>query len=630
MDRGIEAVRQWAINDGNPNPAFRVSDDGAVTNYTFQFHNESACYYGAIDVYPENQLVLNLSPDSVIPEKRRDPVARLLAEINHTHLVIGNFEMGCADGRIRLRYGLDIDKKHVCAEFIERMVAGLSTTMLRYWPAIGACAFQNCSPLAALSPKARMCRDVKAELPPEDEALAYFGEVNVLRRWAARIREAIASEEPLSEDAWELIGHAAIIEFEHVSLGEQLARRIADDCGLALTILTENDLANSGLNLSLFEQHAPTMLYLAHGEWQKLPSKEQPEEANAAHTRVKALLQGFTGEHPLICVSVCSDLGELDPALLRVETFSRQFVMPEESLKQMGEAMIAMIGEKDCAQSITSHVEKVGQLIRWEYRAMEQRQLAAMRLRRLRAEEDRPIELIDLVRLTSNGLAESDTSTHEDGELKRSIAIHEAGHATLAVIDSGGKDVPEYSSVVPSVRHRGIVLDSLSYAFAHDQRYTYRDLQHDIRVSLGGRAAEELVFGRLGISTGCRRDLENSSKQAARAFAFWGFSPAMEHAESSADNLAVITLPTTISEDQHLEGMVRQFLRQQYDVALEMLSAHKPLMLDIADRLEKNAVLDQGELSQIVARYEAGVKKGGEQPRNGVASSMKSMATTVD
>ena len=603
-----ESIRQWAIKDGNSQPVICLSDDEAVSSYSFHFSGEGEKYEACLDSYDEDcRLVLTVLTKAIVPEGRRLAMAELLAQINHNYLVIGNFEMATDIGHVRLRSGMEVDPETLTPALIERVVDTGVSTMMRFWPMIRGTAFENMSVACALTLATPLPEDVSTSSQLDSESIppwARFAGTDALRRWAMRVKATITQVPLPSQSEWELMGAAIIVEYEHTELGADLARRIAFDCGLPLHILSENDFSSAKDGFVMLERTAPAVVYLSPGAWQKRDEEHSVDQTlQATRFQVQSLLRAFNPDRPLICITACDRLDEVRPGFLRIEAFNRQFSLPRETPALVGASIVELIGAERCAPSITDDVVKVGQLVSCEYRSTSQRKLAALRLQRLHKDLGRPLEFLDLVELHTNGTAERDQAAKEASEFRQFVAVHEAGHAAVAIIDSGGQDIPEYSSVVPGINHRGVVLDSLSYAFARDNRYTYWDFRHVIRVSLGGRAAEELMWGREGISNGSRRDLEDCTRQAAKAFAYWGFSPEISTGDSSAENLSVVIGEASASEESYIEGQIRRFLRQEYDAVLDMLKENRTLVVTIAEQLENSSMLDQGQLSALCASH---------------------------
>jgi cell division protease FtsH len=238
---------------------------------------------------------------------------------------------------------------------------------------------------------------------------------------------------------------------------------------------------------------------------------------------------------------------------------------------------------------------KLGCLLDREFLG-KRREMLLLHLRRLNRREKRVIEFIDLMHVSTHGFGEEGLKPNNSDEFRRGAALHEAGHAAMAILDSHGKNMPEYCSIVPGTNFSGIVAESINYHQSLEDRTTYASFRHRIRIGLAGRAAEELAFGPENISNGSAGDLESAWKIAAKAFATWGFAPKMTSPESSASNLAVIVGKPSASEEAYLEGLTRQFLSDEYSIVLKQLAEQRPLLDAIADRLMWDPVVDQSDL----------------------------------
>jgi cell division protease FtsH len=145
------------------------------------------------------------------------------------------------------------------------------------------------------------------------------------------------------------------------------------------------------------------------------------------------------------------------------------------------------------------------------------------------------------------------------------------------------------------------VVGSLAYHHESEGELTYDRFRHDIRVSLGGRAAEEVLLGAEQVSRGASADLGACTRRSADAFGRYGFAPDMGAPGASAGNLAVLTGPPTASQTLYLEGLTRAFLAREYLAVLEILRKHRALLEAVADRMVWDAVVDQGELRAMCA-----------------------------
>lgn len=477
----------------------------------------------------------------------------------------------------------------VGARFANRFLPWIRTTTLRSEPP--ACAPLSDDPL----PDGRAPTAIYVEDAPEWSALTGTGSV---QRWLEKVRTTLACEH--ENRNWQLTGHAAVIEHKYPSIGIELARRISADLALPLVEIGAGELDRLPSWYGALEGTAPLVLYIEQGPWQLDDDEETASDsASVMRSNIVGQLCRFNPASPLIWITTTTSLDDMAPELLRVGVFDRQFVLPPLTSEVEGRTFVDMVGQDRCAPSITKSINKVGKLMGSNYGTTEDRRLAALALQRKHMEIGRHLEFLDLIELNAHGVAEAERSSEEPNEVRRYIAMHEAGHATVAIIDSGGSNVPEYTCIHPSGNNRGIMLDSVSYVFAHDCVRTYIRFRHSIRVSLGGRAAEELIYGSGGISSGCRIDLENCTRRVSKAIAYWGFAPGMDASNMSATNLAVVVGKPSSTEQDHVERLTREFLYHEYVAVLGMLSNNRPLLETIAENLEAHMVLDQADMVRI-------------------------------
>ncbi len=419
-----------------------------------------------------------------------------------------------------------------------------------------------------------------------------------IQRWLGKVQSALTCDNDIN--IWQLIGHAVVIEHKHHIIGIDLARRISADLGLPLVKLGDDELDRL-LSLSdALVSSAPLVLYVEQGPWQFVDDDEMVDIiAGKLRGNLISLLNRFSPASPLIWITTTFSLDDMAPELMRVGFFDRLFILPPLTPEAKGKVFIDMVGQHRCSPSIGNSINKVGKLMGCNYGTTEDLKLAALALQRKHMDIGRSLEFLDLIELSAHGVAEADKFSEESNEIRRFIAIHEAGHATAAIIDSGGKNIPEYACIHPHNSNRGIMLDSVSYAFAESCVRTYARFRHSIRVSLGGRAAEELIYGPEGISIGCRVDLDNCTRRVSNAIAYWGFAPGMGALDTSATNLAVIVGKPSPTEQDHVERLTREFLAREYAAVLGMLSENRSLLETIAENLEAHMVLDQTDMVRI-------------------------------
>ncbi len=149
----------------------------------------------------------------------------------------------------------------------------------------------------------------------------------------------------------------------------------------------------------------------------------------------------------------------------------------------------------------------------------------------------------------------------QDATQKRRHAIHEAGHTLVNVKNSAGAHIPEYCRVQTLSDSHGVVMPSASHILKMNEDPGVGDMLHSIRVSLAGRAAEQVVLGAMEISVkGSRSDLMNATRLAYSMFSRWGVSPTLCVGEKVGSNLAVTKADQEPGSSARIDAIVRNFL----------------------------------------------------------------------
>ena len=190
-------------------------------------------------------------------------------------------------------------------------------------------------------------------------------------------------------------------------------------------------------------------------------------------------------------------------------------------------------------------------------------------------------DFMDAVDRIIGGLEKRGKITTE--EEKRSIAIHEAGHATLSWFLQYANPLVKVT-IVP----RGKALGAAWYLPEERKITTLEQIQDEICAILGGRAAEEIFLGK--ISTGAANDLERVTKQSYALVSYFGMSPELpniSYYDSSGQGYG-FTKPYSEETAKLIDKEVSRFIAEQYERAKKILTekaeGHKALTDILLDR----------------------------------------------
>ena len=178
---------------------------------------------------------------------------------------------------------------------------------------------------------------------------------------------------------------------------------------------------------------------------------------------------------------------------------------------------------------------------------------------------------------------------------KRTIALHEAGHATLSWFLEYANPLIKVT-IVP----RGRALGAAWYLPEERQITTKEQMLDEMCATLGGRAAEELFVGR--ISTGAMNDLERVTKQAYGMIAYAGMSERLPNLCYYNNNEYSFQRPYSESTAQLIDEEVKLMVNEQYARAKQLLDQHREGHAALAELLMTREVIFAEDVEKIFGK----------------------------
>ena len=178
---------------------------------------------------------------------------------------------------------------------------------------------------------------------------------------------------------------------------------------------------------------------------------------------------------------------------------------------------------------------------------------------------------------------------------KRSIAIHEAGHATISWFTEFANPLVKVS-IVP----RGRALGAAWYLPEERVLQTKEAMLDEMCSLLGGRAAEELFIGQ--ISTGAMNDLERTTKQAYGMVAYAGMSDKLPNLCYYNNNEYQFQRPYSETTAKVMDDEVLKMVNEQYERAKNILLEHKDGHAQLAQLLVEHEVIFADDVEKIFGK----------------------------
>jgi cell division protease FtsH len=301
-------------------------------------------------------------------------------------------------------------------------------------------------------------------------------------------------------------------------------------------------------------------------------------------------LDGFEGAEQVVVMGASNRLQDLDKALLRPGRFDRQMLVAPPDL----EGRVAILGVHTRGKPLNTnvdlrHVAKQTSGLTGAELANICNEAAIFAGRR----DDNWVTQMDfdaaLERVVA-GLQQKKVLTEKE---RRILSYHEGGHALMAHLMGSAMELQKVTIV-----SRG---DALGYAFylPEEDRYlhTKEELIDRMVVALAGRAAEEVVFGR--VTTGAANDLEKVT-EIARSMVFeWGMADGVNSRTMRADNYALSEETKRLRDSEQA-----RFTDTAYLDAVRLLKKHRSSLDRIAILLLEKETLGRDEVLQLFAGVE--------------------------
>ena len=312
-------------------------------------------------------------------------------------------------------------------------------------------------------------------------------------------------------------------------------------------------------------------------------------------------MDGFTAQDkPVIVLAATNQPEVLDAALLRPGRFDRQVLVDRPDLSGRKTILEIYAGKVKLADAVD--LDSVAQATSGFAGAdlanlVNEAALLAARAHRTSVEQQ---DLSEAIERVVAGL-EKKSRVLQDDE-KKVVAYHEVGHAIVGHLMPGGSKVAKIS-IVP----RGMSALGYTLQLPTEERFlnSKEELQGQIATLLGGRSAEEIVFGK--ITTGAANDLQRATDLAEQMVGTYGMSdtlgPLAYDKQGGNRFLGQGNNPRRSVSDataQAIDKEVRGLVDKAHDDALEILRQNLGLLETIAQKILEKEVIEGDDLKQML------------------------------
>jgi cell division protease FtsH len=392
-----------------------------------------------------------------------------------------------------------------------------------------------------------------------------------------------------------------------------LARAVAGEAGVPFFSLTGSDFVEMFVGVGaarvrdLFMQavkHAPSIIFIdeldAIGKARGVNMLTSNDEREQTLNQLLAEMDGFDPNQGVIIMAATNRPEILDAALLRPGRFDRQILVDRPDIKgrtkilQLHAKKVKLSADLDLAIVAAKTPGFVGADLA---NIVNEAALLAAR------QDKESIEMAEFDEAIERVVAGLQKKSHViNPKEKKIVAYHESGHALVAELVPGADPVSKIS-IIP----RGVAALGYTSQLPTEDRYlmTRSELLARICVLLGGRVAEEIVFG--DISTGAQNDLQRATEIARTMITQFGMSEKLGFVSLEGPRTATFLMVPTYSPREYSEETarlideeVKQILNEAHSRASDLLISRRAALEELAKLLLEKEVVDRPALQAIL------------------------------
>ncbi|MFP4122134.1 MAG: ATP-dependent zinc metalloprotease FtsH3 [Coleofasciculus sp.] len=397
-----------------------------------------------------------------------------------------------------------------------------------------------------------------------------------------------------------------------------LARAVAGEAGVPFFSISGSEFVEMfvGVGASrvrdLFEQaknSAPCIVFIdeidAVGRQRGAGLGGGNDEREQTLNQLLTEMDGFEGNTGIIIIAATNRPDVLDAALLRPGRFDRQVVVDRPDYAGRLEILNVHARGKTLAKDVD--LEKIARRTPGFTGADLSNLLneAAILAARRNLTEISMDEVNDAIDRVLAGPEKKDRVMSE--KRKRLVAYHEAGHALVGAL------MPDYDpvqkiSIIPRGRAGGLTWFTPSEDRMDSGLYSRSYLQNQMAVALGGRIAEEIIFGEEEVTTGASNDLQQVARVARQMITRFGMSDRLGPVALGRQN-GNMFLGRDIASDRDfsdttaatIDQEVRQLVDEAYNRAKDVLVGNKHILDKLSAMLIEKETVDAEELQELLA-----------------------------
>jgi cell division protease FtsH len=388
-----------------------------------------------------------------------------------------------------------------------------------------------------------------------------------------------------------------------------IARAVAGEANVPFFTISGSDFVEMfvGVGASrvrdMFEQakkNAPCIIFIdeidAVGRHRGAGIGGGNDEREQTLNQLLVEMDGFEANEGVIILAATNRPDVLDPALLRPGRFDRQIMVPLPDVKGREKILLVHMKKVPLAKNVDAHViargtpgfsgAELANIVNEAALLAARRNKRVVGMEEFEAAKDKVMMGAERLSLAMN----------EDE--KKNTAYHEAGHAIVSYYEPESDPIHK-ATIVPRGGALGMVV-----RLPEGDRYStsFAKLKANLSVGMGGRVAEEIIFGTESVTTGASGDIQQVTKIARKMVTEWGMSDEIgmvDYSHKEHDYYGS-TRPLSTTTASNIEKEVRRLIDEAYAQAKKILTDHNDQLHALAKALLEYETLTGDEIRGLM------------------------------
>ena len=422
-----------------------------------------------------------------------------------------------------------------------------------------------------------------------------------------------------------------------------LAKAIAGEAKVPFFSISGSDFVEMFVGVGaarvrdMFEQakkHAPCIIFIdeidAVGRHRGAGLGGGHDEREQTLNQLLVEMDGFEGSEGVIVIAATNRPDVLDPALMRPGRFDRQVVVPLPDVRGREQILKVHMRKVPISDDVQPSIIARGTP---GFSGADLANLVNEAALFAARASKRVVDMLDFEKAKDKIMmgAERRSMVMNDEE-KKLTAYHEAGHAIVGLLVPAHDPVHKVS-IIPRGRALGVTM-FLPLEDRHS--YSKQRLESQISSMMGGRIAEEVIFGADAVTTGASNDIQRATEIARNMVTKWGLSERLGPLTYSDEEGEVflghsVTQHKMMADEtaKAIDEEIRSFVSRNYERSKRILTENLDKLHMMAQALIKYETIDSEQIADIMAGHEPRPPKdwgpdSGSSPSSGQGASVSS------